>query len=95
VRYRTAAILSIVLIGGMFGLPDAIKAVFLPSLEQGVPTPVPGYEKVLLEIAFFCSKVRWLLALPTAVVVVGLFTVAGFTSAMGARKRDGIHTTSA
>lgn len=45
-RYRTAAILSVVLIGGMFGLPEAIRAVFLPSLEQGIPAQVPGYERV-------------------------------------------------
>jgi hypothetical protein len=70
----------------MFGLPDAIKAVFLPSLEQGIPTPVPGYERVLLEVAFFCFRVRWLLALPIVVIVVALFSVAGFTSVMRARK---------
>lgn len=74
------------LIGGIFGLPDALKAIFLPSLEQGVPTPVPGYERVLLEAAFFCFRFRWLLVLPIAVIVVALFSVAGFTSVMRARK---------
>jgi hypothetical protein len=86
VRYRTAAILSAILIGGMFGLPDAIKAVFLPSLEQGAPTSVPSYERVLLDVAFFCFRFRWLLALPIALIVVALFSVAGFTSVMRARK---------
>ena len=84
-RYRTAAILSIVLIGSMFGLPDAIRAAFVPSLES-LQTPVPSYERVLLEVAFFCLRVRWLLALPMAVIVVALFSVAGFTSVMRARK---------
>jgi type II secretory pathway component PulF len=93
VRYRTAAVLSIVLVGGMFGLPDAIRAAFVPSLE-GLQTPVPLYERVLLETAFFCLRVRWLLALPIVVIVVALFAVAAFTSAMRARKPDSIHASS-
>jgi hypothetical protein len=75
----------------MFVLPDAIKAVFLPSLEQGLPKPVPGYERVLLEAAFFALRFRWLLALPTVLVVVALFTVARITSAVRARQQDGTH----
>lgn len=47
-RYRTATILSIVLIGGMFAVPAVIEAVFLPSLKQGIPNPLPGYEQILL-----------------------------------------------
>jgi hypothetical protein len=90
VRYRTAAILSIVLIGGMFGLPEAIRAVFLPSLEQGIPAPVPGYERVLLGIAVFCFRFRWVLALPIVAVVVVLFTIA----AIGTRKQGDIHPNS-
>lgn len=93
-RYRTAAILSLVLIGGMFGLPEAIRAAFLPSLEQGIPTPLPAYERVLVGIAVFCFRFRWFLALPIVAVVVVLFTVAGFTSAMRARKRGGTHPNS-
>ncbi len=83
-RYRTAAILSVALVGGMFGLPVVIKAAFLPSLRQGLP--VPGYEKILLEVAIFCLRFSWLLALPITVV---LFTVAGLTHPLelGARKR--------
>jgi hypothetical protein len=82
-RYRTAAILSVVLIGGMFGLPVLVKAVFLPSLEQGIPTPVPGYERVFLEVGLFCSRFSLLLALPIA---VALFAIALFTHAMRAPK---------
>ena len=76
-RFRTAAILSVVLIGGMFGLPAAVLAVFLPSLNEGLPNPVPGYEQVLLGVAEFCGRFRWVLALP---IVVVLFTVAAFTN---------------
>ena len=88
-RFRTAAILSVVLIGGFFGLPDVIKAVFLPSLEQSIPapTPIPVYEGVLLQVAFFCFRFRLLLALPIAVVVVTLFIVAGFTSVLRLRNQ--------
>ncbi len=85
-RYRTAAIWSAILVGGMFGLPDAIKAMFLPSLEQGIATPIPVYERALLGFAFFCFRFRLLLALPIAVIVVALFSVAGFTNVMQARK---------
>ncbi len=76
-RYRTAAILSVVLIGGMFGLPAAVWATFLPSLRQGLPDPLPGYERVLLNVAVFCDSWRFLLALP---IVGVLFAVAAFTS---------------
>lgn len=93
-RYRTAAILSVVLTGGMFGLPEAITHVFLPSLEQGIPTPLPTYERVLVGIAVFCFRFRWVLALPIVAIVVVLFTVAGFTSTMRARKRGGTHPNS-
>lgn len=93
-RYRTAAILSVVLLGGMFGLPEAIRAIFLPSLEQGIPAPVPGYEQVLLGVAVFCFRFRWVLALPIAAVVVVLFTIAALTSAVGTRKQGGIHPNS-
>jgi hypothetical protein len=75
VRYRTATILSIVLIGGMFCLPEAIFAVFRPS---GHIAEYPIYERILLDIAVFCGRFRWVFALP---IVVVLFTVAAFTDA--------------
>jgi hypothetical protein len=79
VRYRTAAISCFVLIGGMFGLPAVIWAVFLPSLKQGLPNPLPAYEKFLLDIAVFCGDWKWLLALP--VLGLGLlFTIAELTA---------------
>jgi hypothetical protein len=83
VRYRTAVILSFVLVGGMFGLPAIVEAVFLPSLKQGLPNPIPYYERILLEIALLCGQWRWFLALPIAGV---LLIVAGLTSA--SRVRD-------
>lgn len=69
-RYRTAAILATVLIGGMFCLPTAVFAVF-PNMRQGSPIPV------LLGLVLFCVRFRWFLALPITTI---LFTLAAFTS---------------
>lgn len=77
-RYRTAAIWCFLLVGGMFAVPAIVWAAFLPSLKQGLPSPIPSYERILLHIAFFCDSWKWLLAIPIPVV---LFTVAAFTSA--------------
>ena len=85
-RYRTAAVLAVVLIGGMFAVPSAIMAVFLPSLNQGIPDPLPGYEHVLLAVAAFFLTWRFLLALPIAFL---LFAVAAFTSASTGRQQHG------
>ena len=63
-RYRTVAISCLVLLGAMFAVPATIWAVFLPSLKQGLPDPIPVYERVLLEIAVFCGSWKWLLVLP-------------------------------
>jgi hypothetical protein len=60
----------------LFVLPAVVEAVFLPSLRQGVPNPIPDYEAILLEVALFCHRFRWLLA-PFSVVV--LFLIAAFT----------------
>ncbi len=75
-RYSTAAILSVVLIGGMFTLPAGVWAVF-PSLKQGFSIPVASYERILLGLVVFCGRFRWFLALP---IVTVLFTYAAFTS---------------
>ena len=76
-RIRTAAILSAVLVGGiLFILPALVEAVFLPSLRQGIPNPIPDYELILLDVALFCHRFRWLLA-PLTVLV--LFLIATFT----------------
>lgn len=82
-RFHTAAILSVALIGGMFAAPAAIWAAFLPALKQGLPDPIPGCERILLDIAVFCDVWRFVLAIPIAAV---LFTVPGFTNATRGRK---------
>jgi type II secretory pathway component PulF len=63
----------------MFALPALIWAVFIPSLKQGLPNPIPAYEKILLDLAVFCGDWRWLLALP--IVGLGLlFAIAERTA---------------
>jgi len=68
-RYRSAAILAAVLIGGMFCLPAAAFAVF-PTLKGGARIPV------LFDVVLFCLTFRWFLAF--AIIPV-LFTIAAFT----------------
>jgi hypothetical protein len=77
VRYRTAAVLTAVLVGGIFVLPNIVLAVFLPSLKQGLPGPVPGYEKLLLEFTAFCFTWRLPFALP---ILAAPFSIAALTS---------------
>ncbi len=82
-RFRTAVILSAALISSFFGLPDVIKAVFLPSLEQAAAqgtTTTPAWDWVFLEVASFLFRFRWVLALPIAATVVLLFVIAGLTT---------------
>ena len=64
VRYKTLAISCFALLGVMFAMPAIIWAIFLPSLKQGLPGPIPLYERVLLEIVVFCGMWKWLLVLP-------------------------------
>ncbi len=88
-RHKTAAIWSAVLVAvtaGMFALPAAVSAVFLPSLKQNLPDPIPGYERFLVEIALFCSSAKWMLSLLALPIVAVLFTIAEFTSQTQVRK---------
>ena len=81
-RFRTAAILSVVLVGGiLFIVPAVVEAVFLPSLRQGVPDPIPRYEQILLGAALFCHRFRWFLA-PTTVLLVFLIAACSRESAL-------------
>jgi hypothetical protein len=83
VRHKTAAIWSAVLVAvtaGMFALPAAVWAVFLPSLKQGLPDPIPDYERILLEVAVFCGTWKWMLAILALPIIGSLFTVAEFMS---------------
>jgi hypothetical protein len=82
VRYRTAAISCFVLIAGMFGYPALIWAIFLPSLKQGLPNPLPAYEKMLLDIAVFCSEWRFILVLP----IMGLGLLFAIAEVAGRRR---------
>jgi hypothetical protein len=63
-RCRTAALSCFGLIGVMFAYPALVLAIFLPSLKQGLPNPLPLYEKALLDVAVLCLEWRWLLLLP-------------------------------
>lgn len=95
-RYKTAGILSAVLVvvtAAMFALRAAVWAVFLPSLKQGLPDPIPGYEKILLEVAVFCAPWKWMLTVFTIPIIVALFIIAEFTSV--ARVRNVITATPA
>ena len=75
-RFRTAALLSIALIGVMFGFPAAVEAIFVPSLRQGIPSPIPVYEQILLGAGVWCLQFHWLLTPP---IVLLLFTTATLT----------------
>ena len=88
-RHKTAAIWSGVLVAvtaGMFALPAAVWSVYLPSLKQGSPDPIPGYEGVLLGVAVFCVTWKWILAVLVLPIVGTLFIVAELTSNTQARK---------
>jgi hypothetical protein len=62
----------------MFGLPAIVWAVFLPSLRQGLPNPIPVYERVILDIAVFCGNWKWVLLLPLLGLGI-IFTIAEAT----------------
>jgi len=81
VRYRTAAILSVVVIVSMFTFPRAVEDILLPSL----PDPVPGYDQVLLIVAEFCLRWSWVLA---PVIPIVLFTVARLTTPPSVPRRN-------
>jgi hypothetical protein len=78
-RYRTLAISCFVLLRAMFAVPAAIWAIFLPSLDQGLPDPIPVWERVLLGIAVFCGSWKWLLVLPPLGLGMA-FTIAHLAS---------------
>ena len=75
-RFRTAAILSVVLVGGMFVAPIAMRHVALAYLAQGVKT-IPPYQRIFFGIGAFCASFRVVLAIPILAI---LFTIATFTN---------------
>ncbi|HEY1247767.1 MAG TPA: hypothetical protein VGE97_02145 [Nitrososphaera sp.] len=84
VRFGTAAILSLVLIAGMFIFPAVVLHTLLPSLKQNIHNPLPRYEMALLWGASFCMTWRFLIALPLAAV---LFTIAALSDSRAVRKK--------
>jgi len=68
----------------MFAVPATIWAIFLPSLKQGLPDPLPVYERVLLDVAVFCGIWKWLLMLPLAGLGMA-FTVAELASSRASK----------
>jgi len=79
-RCRTVGISCFVLIGAMFVVPALIWAVFLPSLKQGLPNPIPGYERALLETAVFCGRWKWVLLIPVSGLGSLLFNMRKLTA---------------
>ena len=75
--YRTAAIVTVALVLGIFVLPNVVIAVFLPSLTKGVSGPLPGYEQLLLEFTAFCCTWRLPFALP---IIAAPFSIAALSS---------------
>ena len=75
-RFRTAAVLSVVLFGGMFATSSAGAALARWYVERG-NVEIPIYTRIFFSIAAFCASFKVLLAIPTVAV---LFTIAIFTS---------------
>jgi hypothetical protein len=82
VSYRTAAILTVTLVLGIFVLPNVVLAVLIPSLKQTVPDSVPGYELLLLQFTAFCFTWRIPFAFP---VVAAPFGFAALTKTSKSR----------
>ena len=75
-RFRTAAILSVVLVGGIFAASSAGGALACWYVERG-DVEIPIYTRMFFSIAALCASFKVLLALPMAAV---LFTSAIFTN---------------
>lgn len=74
--YRTAAILTVLLVLGIFVLPHVVIAFLIPSLTQGAPGPVPGYEQLLLEFTALCYSWRIPFAFP---IIAAPFSIAALS----------------
>ena len=77
--YRTAGILSVVLIGGMFVVSFMTMAAAGRFIEQGVE--IPRYDRAFLAFGFFVAQFKWVLAMPIAFVFFLLATVTGKSKA--------------
>jgi hypothetical protein len=84
VRYKTAAILSTVVVAGLIGVPFVMKAALAPYLKHNLP--IPGYLKLFFDFCLFLLAYRWLLA-PAIVAVLSL--IAALTKESPLKKSDG------
>lgn len=67
-RLRTAAVLAVILIGGLFAYPATLRAFLFPVLRD----PIPGYQRILLEFDMFLLSWRFILLVPILLVLFGL-----------------------
>lgn len=72
-RYRTAAVVAVLVIVVMFGLPAAVEAFLLPRLSD----PIPFSEQIVLSVGSFFLRWRFILVLP---MLGALFIIATLTS---------------
>ena len=73
--FRTAAILCVVLIGGMFAVAFAGPAVFRSYADSSAE--IPSYVRGFIGVSIFCVEFKWVAALP---IIGVLFTFAALTT---------------
>lgn len=83
-KFRTASILSLVLVVAMFALPRAAGYLARSYVEQGIKT-IPSYQRPFFELAMFFGRWWWVIA-PLTVSV--LFTIAIVTSWTGSARNE-------
>jgi hypothetical protein len=76
VSYRTAALLTVILVLAFFVLPHVVIAVLLPSLSQGATGAIPGYAQPLLEFTALCYSWRIPFAFP---IIAAPFSIAALS----------------
>jgi len=84
VNFRNAAILCLVLIGGMFAVSFAGPAVLRPYAESGAE--IPSYVRGFIGVYLFCSSFKWIAAVTAFPIIGALFTFAALTTYGRARK---------
>ena len=77
--YRTAAILSVLLVGGMFAISFVTMTAAGRLAEQGLG--IPTYERALFDIGFFVATYKWVAAMPIVGTLLLLATVSGKSEA--------------
>jgi type II secretory pathway component PulF len=74
-RYRTALILSAVIIAGMFALPMTIEPIANHYIQTG--SPIPLYMRLFFGVSVVLIPLRWILAPAT---VGALIFIAALTA---------------